>query len=192
MSGSYSDLASMLLATVQTSLINANTLAGSTVEQSRSDAFTDADPTAIALYIPTISRERIGQAPLQFRTTLQLVIVAVVYRPIAAQAQADIATLRLQIENAVFSSPSILALPMEGIMRADSTIEFPDTASPAQAILRMVIDVQTTDEFDNAINPVGGPTVPNGIGTEFAEADLTIPGPAPDQVLIGADIIIPT
>jgi hypothetical protein len=181
-----------LLAQLQSVLLAANTLAGTQVEISRSDAFTADDATAIALYVPLINREWLGDSPVSFKAKLQTVIVGVVYRPLMDDCTLATDQLRVQIENAVFCTQSIWSLPIERVNSSETTISFPSDVDTHQGIIRMVMECETTEIWPAllASQPAGNP--PGAVGAAFALADLSIPGPAPGETLIGADIVIPT
>jgi hypothetical protein len=189
--GAGDDLTTQILATTQAVLLAANTLAFTQVEISRSESFTADDVVAISLYVPIIGREWLGDSPCQFKTTVQMVIVGVVYEALAADMKAKSNQLRVQIENAVFRSGAFWQLPIERIRAVDTSIDYPADASPHQGIVRMVLHCECTEIFNEAITPLSGPSPIGAIGAPFTEADLTVQGSA-GETLIAADIIIPS
>lgn len=162
--GAGADLASALLALAQRLIAGAGTLAGPRVEISRGDAFTVEDAVAVALYVPHISRDWLGGDPAQFRATVELLVVGVVFAPTTAILQSSLDTLRVQVENALLAAEEFWTFPpLETIRRVETDMHFPADGSPRQARFVMTLHVECTDEFHpTPAGPVlSGATIPS-------------------------------
>lgn len=178
--GAGQDLCSLLRARTQSILLAAATVAGDAVETSRNDAFTEADAAAIAIYTPKISRTWLGDTPLAFTAKVNLAVVGRVLQPTLAQAECQIDTLRVQIENALLTNPQFYAAPLERINSIDTTIEFPEANSPHEAQMTMVFECQCEDLFFAAVPQ-----------NSLITIGLTSPSPLnAENTLIGATITL--
>ena len=178
-SGAGTDLPSTLRANVKSILLAAGTLAGNQVETSRDEPTTGDDPCTIAIYTPQMDMDFLGNADPQFKHIVHVFIVGRVAKPAPLkEAETLIDKLRVQIWNAVFCS-TLFWQPLEQVSAIKTTLSFPGTGDTHEGILEISMQCQATETF----------VVKAGV--LFTSFDLTVPGPAPQQTLIGATVDLP-